>query len=78
MKRALESSYDFTFKKAFTAVDDWNYGYIDQSNLKRFLRKMGVVMSKHELVSVIRRFDLDGDSKINIKEFELGLKSNLT
>lgn len=35
-------------------------------------------MSKHELVSVIRRFDLDGDSKINIKEFELGLKSNLS
>lgn len=29
LKRNLESSYDFTFKKAFTAIDDWTYGYLD-------------------------------------------------
>jgi hypothetical protein len=47
MKRELASAYDYTAKKAFYAVDDWNYGYLDASNLKRFLRKMGVVTSKH-------------------------------
>jgi len=29
MKRNLENSYDFTFKKAFSAIDDWTYGYLD-------------------------------------------------
>ena len=29
MKRDLESQYDFTFKKAFAAIDDWNYGFLD-------------------------------------------------
>ena len=46
MKRALENSYDFTIKKAFRAVDDWRYNYIDGNNLKRFLRSMGHLASK--------------------------------
>lgn len=29
LKRTLENSYDFTFRKAFKAIDDWNYQYID-------------------------------------------------
>lgn len=29
MKEALENAYDFSFKKAFKAVDDWNYNYVD-------------------------------------------------
>lgn len=77
MKRNLENAYDFTFKKAFQAIDDWSYNYIDQSNLKRFLRNMGHVASKQELVAILRRFDMDGDAKINFKEFELGIKSSL-
>lgn len=29
MKRTMENAYDFTFQKAFRAIDDWSYGYID-------------------------------------------------
>ena len=29
MKRNIENSYDFTFKKAFQSIDDWNYSYVD-------------------------------------------------
>ena len=78
MKRTLENSYDFTSKKAFAAIDDWNYGYLDQNNIKRFLRGAGHVATKSELVGILRRFDIDGDAKINLKEFELGVKSTLT
>jgi Ca2+-binding EF-hand superfamily protein len=31
-------------QKAFKAIDDWGYGWIDKNNLKRFLRNNGVVM----------------------------------
>ena len=78
MKRTLENSYDFTFKKAFASIDDWNYGYLDQNNIKRFLRANGHVATKEELIAVLRRFDVDGDAKINLQEFELGIKSTLT
>jgi Ca2+-binding EF-hand superfamily protein len=56
-------------------VDDWNYNYIDEKNLRRFLRNMGCLASKQELVAMIRRFDTDGDAKINIEEFEEGIRS---
>jgi Ca2+-binding EF-hand superfamily protein len=69
MKRNLENAYDFSFKKAFSSIDDWSYGYIDQANLKRFLRNTGHVSTQHELVAIIRRFDMDGDAKINFSEF---------
>lgn len=78
MKRSLENQYDFTFKRAFGAIDDWNYGFIDTNNLKRFLRSQGHKSTKGDLVSILRRFDLDGDAKISRKEFELGIKSSLT
>lgn len=77
MKRTLENAYDFTVKKAFAAIDDWNYGYLDQNNIKRFLRAASHVATKAELVGILRRFDIDGDQKINLKEFELGIKSSL-
>ncbi len=75
LKRTLESSYDFGVTSAFKSVDDWNYTYIDEKNLRRFLRNLGSLCSKQELVSIIRRIDTDGDAKINIEEFSEGIKS---
>lgn len=77
MKRALENSYDYSIQKAFRAIDDWTYNYVDSSNLKRFLRSMGHLSTKQELIAILRRFDMDGDAKINMAEFTLGMKSSL-
>jgi Ca2+-binding EF-hand superfamily protein len=75
LKRNLEQSYDFSVSNAYHAVDDWNYTYIDCVNLKRFLVKMGYVPTRFELISIIRRIDTDGDTKLNIKEFSDSIKS---
>ncbi len=56
-RRVLEQSYDFSAAGAFKAIDDWNYKYIDEKNLRRFLRNMGYLASKAELIAMIRRFD---------------------
>lgn len=53
----------------FKSVDDWNYKYIDQINLKRFLVKCSVLPNDNLLVAIIRRMDLDADAKLNFKEF---------
>ena len=59
-------------------IDDWSYGYLDARNLRRFLRNMGVLMSKQDLVALIRRIDLDGDAKISYEEFFEGIKSQFS
>jgi len=71
----MESHYDFTVQAAFKAIDDWGYKYLDERNIKRFLRTMGHVPVKAEIVAIIRRFDLDGDCKVSIEEFADGLIS---
>ena len=50
-------------------MDDWNYKYIDQINLKRFLIKCGVLPHDALLLAIIRRMDLDADAKLNMREF---------
>lgn len=69
LKQQLASRYDFSLDLLFKTVDDWNYKYIDQTNLKRFLIKCSVLPNDHLLVAVIRRIDLDADAKLNFKEF---------
>ena len=83
-KDKLVHTHDFTMQKAFKAVDDWNYGYIDQSNLKRFLINMGYIKvsnkkgKAHEkyrqlVLAILRRFDLNGDGKVSLMEFKQGI-----
>ncbi len=56
-------------------MDDWNYTFIDHTNLKRFLVKMGYVPTRPELFCIIRRIDTDGDCKLRKNEFSEGIKS---
>ena len=65
--------YDYLPEALFSEIDDWGYKYIDLKNLKRFLLKSGVRTNEELLIAILRRFDLDGDAKLNIKEFVKGI-----
>lgn len=54
--------YDYTAEDAFSSIDDFNYGYVDFSNLKRFLKKNGFIPTNKDLAAIIRRLDLNADS----------------
>lgn len=73
VKQEIAARYDFDIPKLFKEVDDWNYKYIDHKNLKRFLNKMGTAASENHIISIIRRFDLDADAKLSLKEFKVGI-----
>ena len=59
-------------------MDDWHYTYIDEKNLRRFLRNVGYLASKQELIAIIRRVDTDGDAKICLEEFNEGVRSQFS
>lgn len=73
-KQVMASNKVFSLEKAFAAVDDWNYGYIDKQNLKSFMRKNGRMITDSEIVMIIRRMDLDADARLKKDEFLEGLK----
>jgi Ca2+-binding EF-hand superfamily protein len=65
MKQHIECSKQFDYLKAFNEIDDWSYGFIDKKNLKSFLRKHGCIASNKDVMSIIRRMDLDGDARLS-------------
>jgi len=73
-KQVMDANKQFSSEAAFSAVDDWNYGYIDKRNLKSFMRKHGRMVTDEQLMMVIRRLDLDADARLNKEEFLEGLK----
>ena len=50
-------------------------GYLTESSLRIFLKKMGHQPLKAELLAIIRRFDLNGDSKISYSELKQAILS---
>ena len=42
---------------------------IDETSIRRFLKRAGHSPLKAELVAIMRRFDLDGDAKLSFTEF---------
>ena len=71
--RSWQQDMTFKVESLYKEVDDINYTYIDASNLKRFLIKTGIFPNDSLLISILRRFDLDADAKLSLKEFIEGV-----
>ena len=50
-------------------MDNDRKGFVDSNSIKRFLTRMGHQVLPQELVAIVRRLDIDGDSKIGYHEF---------
>lgn len=66
---------DFTPDAIYNSVDDWGYGFIDTRNMKSFFRNNRNKATDDECIAIIRRMDLDGDSKLTREEYLEGLSS---
>ena len=74
LKQEMDATKSFCVKKAFEAVDDWQYGFIDKKNLKSFLRKQNYIATTAECMAIIRRLDVDADARLSRQEFADGLR----
>jgi hypothetical protein len=69
LKQDLASAYDYNLEALYKCVDDCNFNFIDTSNLKRFLVKCCIYPN-----DALLRMDLDADARLNLKEFEDGVR----
>jgi len=65
---------DFNQESVYQAIDDWGYGFVDSRNLKSFFRNNKYKATDDECICIIRRMDLDADSKLTKEEFLEGVK----
>lgn len=75
-KQQMESFMSYNHQLAFKTIDCGNIGFIDLKTLDGFFKRnqiKGITMEDN--AAVIRRFDLDGDSKLRLEEFEKGIES---
>jgi len=68
-KSDLENIYGFDMRRSFKAIDINNNNSFNESELRRFLKRVGHQPVKKELVAIIRRFDMDGDARISYEEY---------
>ena len=61
----------YTHELAFKAIDQVNIGFIELKTLDGFFKRNQCKgISLEDNAAVIRRFDLDGDGKLRMEEFE--------
>jgi Ca2+-binding EF-hand superfamily protein len=60
---------EYNLERLFNEIDATRTNYIDVSNLKSFLIKCSYLPNDNFLLAIVRRMDLDGDAKLNFREF---------
>uniref|UniRef100_A0A7S3NNZ0 EF-hand domain-containing protein n=1 Tax=Aureoumbra lagunensis TaxID=44058 RepID=A0A7S3NNZ0_9STRA len=58
-----------SLRLAFAAFDKNDSGHISRRELRNELEKLGIELSSRDIDAVLDRFDLDGDGKIDYREF---------
>jgi len=74
LKQELSSVPDSSGDAIYKAIDDWGYGFVDARNLKSFFRNNKYNATDEECIAIIRRMDLDADSKLTKEELLEGVR----
>ena len=72
----MESIMSYNHQLAFKTIYAGNIGFIELKTLDGYFKRnqiRGITMEDN--AAVVRRFDLDGDSKLRIEEFIKGMES---
>ena len=69
VKIEMEQMSDYRLSSLFKMLEPVKKKYITSFCIKKFLQRMGHKVINQELISIVRRLDIDGDSRITYKEF---------
>ena len=76
LKADLKRRADWSTMRAFNSVDVQRDGFITYNNMMNFLRLNGMRASENEVISIIRRLDMDADQRITFEEFCQTMQDN--
>lgn len=74
LKQELESCKGYDRQSCYHAIDDCSMQYIYVKNLERFFNSQRRKTTEADHYAIVRRIDLDSDSKINKDEFLESIK----
>lgn len=69
LRSRIAKRHNFLLKEAFSYADVNKDGYVSSEDIRNMLAEHGFFATERELVSIMKKFDRDGDSKINYSEF---------
>ena len=73
LKRNLFTKHDFSAIEAFRIIDKDRANFINIYRIRDFLIKNGFSVSFRDIDNIIRRVDIDNDSKLSYEEFTVGI-----
>lgn len=73
LKKSLVSRHDFNALDAFRTIDTDRLSAIGSFEIRDFLRKNGYSINHQNINAIVRRIDLDGDSRLSYDEFVAGI-----
>ena len=68
-KQQLAIHPDYNLARFFEEIDSRGTNYVDCVNLKTFLIRCSYLPNDNLLLAIVRRLDLDGDARLNYREF---------
>ncbi|CAI2386646.1 unnamed protein product [Moneuplotes crassus] len=73
IKKKISEAENSDCKEIFKALDKNKYGYLDASMIQEFLKNQDCEVSKTDVNSIVRRFDVTADARISYGEFVEGI-----
>lgn len=71
----LNLRYDFTIHEAFRALDGLGADNINSDSIRKFLIRNYITPSEQDCISIIKRFDLNKDYRVDFNDFRSFLSS---
>jgi len=56
-------------RSAFIEMDVDGSGFLNEAELEMALAKAGVALEKQEVITIVRKFDANGDGRVSVEEF---------
>ena len=70
IKHNLRRRSDWSDLRAFSTVDNRGEGFLNYNNIMNFCRMNSWRASESEIIAIVRRLDVDADTRINLHEWE--------
>jgi len=67
--KAAGAGKEDDMRMALIEMDVDGSGFLNESELEQALAKAGVALAKQEVITIVRKYDVNGDGRVSVEEF---------